>query len=416
MVGTAVTGIAPIRSALKGRLLIFDDDEAVAVTLASSADSMGMETRVATRFEPFLMALESWIPTHIALDLLMPEMDGVEVLRLLAERRCRAMIIITSGVGSRVLDAAHRSAEAYSLNIVGVLSKPFKLAALRDLLERSPPEPAGGLVAGHPAAEEPEITEAEFRCGLERREFELAYQPKIHCATGELAGFEALARWRLPSGEVVMPDRFIPLAERTGLVDDLTDLIFDQALRWMDRSLAGANLTMSLNLSPRSITDIRLADRLLELCVELAIDPARLILELTETSTMADPAGSLALLTRFRMKGFHLSIDDFGTGYSTMAQLVRLPFSEMKIDKSFVITAGVSRESRTVIKSLIELGHNLELTLTAEGVEDADTLAFLKDLGCDLAQGYHIARPMTGEAAAAWVAARGTPSTAGGSL
>jgi EAL domain-containing protein (putative c-di-GMP-specific phosphodiesterase class I) len=114
----------------------------------------------------------------------------------------------------------------------------------------------------------------------------------------------------------------------------------------------------------------------------------------------------MALLTRFRMKGFQLSIDDFGIGYSTMEQLVRLPFSEMKVDKSFVMTARASAESRAVIKTLVELGHSLGLNLTAEGVEDAETLDFLRDTGCDLAQGYHIGRPMSGESVAAWAAER----------
>jgi EAL domain-containing protein (putative c-di-GMP-specific phosphodiesterase class I)/ActR/RegA family two-component response regulator len=390
----------------KGRLLIFDDDEAVGATLGLGARRLGMETRVVAHAEPFLEALEAWAPTHIALDLVMPDMDGLEVLRLLAERGCRAMIIITSGVGSRVLEAAERSAKAYDLNIAGVLSKPFNSATLRELLGRPPPHPGVAATVNGPAEADGEITEAEFRQALEGRQIELAYQPKIRCATGELAGFEALARWRRPSGELVMPDRFIGVAERSGLIDDLTVQVFDQALRWMAGSSITAKLTMSLNLSHQSVKDIRLADWLVGLCGELALDPACVILELTETSTAADPTASMALLTRFRMKGFHLSIDDFGIGYSTMAQLVRLPFSEMKVDKSFVMTASGSMESRTVIKSLVELGHSLGLTLTAEGVEDAGTLDFLKGIGCDLAQGYHIARPMSGERAAAWVDAR----------
>jgi EAL domain-containing protein (putative c-di-GMP-specific phosphodiesterase class I) len=121
---------------------------------------------------------------------------------------------------------------------------------------------------------------------------------------------------------------------------------------------------------------------------------------------MEDPRSALALLTRLRMKGFQLSIDDFGTGYSSMVQLVRLPFSEMKVDRSFIADVAQSAESRTVIKSIIDLGHSLGLTLTAEGVEDAWTLGFLTDVGCDLAQGYHIARPMPGGEVSAWMAGR----------
>jgi len=141
------------------------------------------------------------------------------------------------------------------------------------------------------------------------------------------------------------------------------------------------------------------------------VPPERLIFELTETSAMEDPVASLSLLTRLRMKGFQLSLDDFGTGYSSMLQLVRLPFSEIKVDRSFVMTAARSQESRTVIRSVVDLGRSLGLKSTAEGVEDAQTLGYLNEVGCDLAQGYFIARPMPAEQAAAWAKLRSTPSS-----
>jgi EAL domain-containing protein (putative c-di-GMP-specific phosphodiesterase class I)/CheY-like chemotaxis protein len=403
-----VTDAGAAEAAAKGRLLIFDDDEAVGATLALRVSRMGMETRTVTHVEAFLHELESWAPTHIALDLIMPEMDGVQVIRLLAERRCQAMIIITSGIGSRILDAARRSAEAYDLNIVGVLPKPFNSATLRALLARRPVTPRARPAAAAPAASG-QITEADLRQGLQRRELELAYQPKIVCGTGQVAGIEALARWRRPTGEIVMPDRFIPIAEGGELIHELTDQVCDLALRWMAGSAAASDLTMSVNISGRNLKENGLADRLSSLCADLVLDPARVILELTETSAMEDPAASLALLTRFRMKGFQLSIDDFGTGYSSMAQLVRLPFSEMKVDKSFVIDAARSKESRTVIKSIVDLGHSLGLTVTAEGVEDMETLRFVEEVGCDLAQGHHIAPPMSGDQVAAWIASRAAP-------
>jgi EAL domain-containing protein (putative c-di-GMP-specific phosphodiesterase class I)/ActR/RegA family two-component response regulator len=389
-----------------GRLLILDDDEAVGAALARIARRMGMETRVVTHPSAFFTELELWAPTHLALDLVMPEMDGVQVLRLLAERDCRSMIIITSGIGSRVLEAAQRSAEEYRLNIAGILSKPFDTAILRDLLGRLPPESARPAAVETPPGPEGEITESDLRQAIAGRQLELAYQPKIVCATGQLAGFEALVRWRRPSGELVMPARFIPLAERSDLIDGLTEQVCDMALRWIARRPDASGLTMSVNFSARNLKDTRLADNLSALCAELDLAPERVIVELTETSAMEDPLASLSLLTRLRVKGFQLSIDDFGTGYSSMVQLVRLPFSEIKVDKSFVINAARSEEARMVIRSIVDLGHSLGLTLTGEGVEDAWTLEFLHGVGCDLAQGYHIARPMTGGEVTAWVAAR----------
>jgi len=159
---------------------------------------------------------------------------------------------------------------------------------------------------------------------------------------------------------------------------------------------------MSLNISAKSLVDLQLADNLSDVCQRFQIGTERIVLELTETSAMVDPILSLDLLTRLRVKGFQLSIDDFGTGFSSMIQLVRLPFSEIKVDKSFVMQAQQSSEARTVIKSIVELGHSLGLLATAEGVEDLDTLNYLNTLGCDLAQGYFIARPMWGDAARSW--------------
>jgi EAL domain-containing protein (putative c-di-GMP-specific phosphodiesterase class I)/ActR/RegA family two-component response regulator len=392
--------------AVRGRLLILDDDEAVGATLGRLAKRMGMETRVVTRSALFFREIDAWAPTHLALDLVMPDMDGVQVLRLLAERDCRSMIIITSGIGSRVLDAAQRSAEEYRLNIAGILSKPFDSAVLRELLERQPYRSDRPPPTPIPSSPIGRITETDLRQAIVGRQLELVYQPKIACATGRVAGFEALVRWRRPTGEVVMPDMFIPLAERSELIDGLTEQVCDMALRWIAGRPDSAALTMSVNFSARNLKDARLADNLSALCAELDLAPGRVIVELTETSAMEDPLASLALLTRLRVRGFQLSIDDFGTGYSSMMQLVRLPFSEMKVDKSLVIDAARSEEACTVIKSIVDLGHSLGLVITAEGVEDAETLAFLDAVRCDLAQGYHIARPMPGEEIAAWIAGR----------
>ena len=149
-----------------------------------------------------------------------------------------------------------------------------------------------------------------------------------------------------------------------------------------------------------------MVDSLSAICSRFRIAPGRIVLELMETSAMVDPILSLDLMTRFRVKGFRLSLDEFGTGYSSIVQLVRLPFSEIKVDKSFVMQAQDSMESRTVIKSIVDLGHSLGLLVTAEGIEDVETLNYLTSLGCDLAQGYFIARPMSGEATHVWAAKR----------
>jgi EAL domain-containing protein (putative c-di-GMP-specific phosphodiesterase class I)/FixJ family two-component response regulator len=399
------------------RLLILDDDPMTGATIQSIAEFAGLEVQFTPDPRVFFNLLKEWQPTHIALDLIMPVMDGVQVMAKLARVSCRARIIITSGVGSRVLEAAGRSAAEHGLDIAGVLSKPFSPAQLREML--LDPDARAPLSAQALAVDfAHQITLADLRRGLDRQEFVVAYQPKMLCSTGELAGAEALVRWAHPTYGLMPPGQFIPLAESCDLIDRLTEQVVDQALAWFGPLCAGAaslsprvrnHLMLSVNISARTLGNETLFERVQENCHAQGIAPARLIFELTETSAMDDPVASLDLLTRLRMIGFHLSIDDFGTGFSSMLQLVRLPFSEIKVDKSFVMTAMQSQESRTVVKFIVDLGHSLGLRCTAEGVEDAATLAYLQEIGCDLAQGYHLARPMSADDFLSWLAARQRP-------
>lgn len=408
------------------RILILDDDEAVAQTIQWIAESLGHQAEFTTRAADFFARLAEACPDFITLDLAMPGLDGVEIMHLLAERRCRARIIISSGMGTRVLDAAQRSAAEHGLIIAGVLPKPISREALRVLLgkddDRAPAEsseipragcavPADAAPADRPRVFRP--TPFDLEAALERRDFVMAYQPKIFCRSGAVAGFEALVRWQHPTHGLIMPNDFIPLAEQTGLIGPLTTQIVDQSLSWFSRAFSHSALMLSIsvNLSARSLSDFQLPDKLANICRRLQIPPERIVLEVTESSAMVDPVLSLDLLTRLRVKGFHLSIDDFGTGFSSLVQLVRMPFSEIKVDKSFVLHAGQSQESRTVIKSVVELGHSLGLTVTAEGVEDQQTLDYLNSLGCDLAQGYFIALPMPADAVQSWIANRPSPPT-----
>jgi EAL domain-containing protein (putative c-di-GMP-specific phosphodiesterase class I)/FixJ family two-component response regulator len=413
------------QSASSGRLLILDDDRAVGAFIGSTAAISGFEARAEADPSAFFRLLDQWSPTHIALDLVMPEMDGVEVLVELARRKCKAQIIITSGIGGRVLEAAARSAHEHGLHIVGVLTKPFLVSALRSMLQTTPHigsvdaerEAAVHLPDKQNGAFTTSVVELEH--ALANRELHLAYQPKIECETGRLAGFEALVRWTHPIHGLVLPDLFIPLAEQSGLIDALTDEVLDQAVLWLTTQwpVAAAakphaagypplDVSMSINLSAKTLKDLTFVDRVAAWCQARVLDPTRLIFELTETSAMENPTTSLALLTRLRMKGFQLSIDDFGTGYSSMLQLVRMPFSEIKVDKSFVMTALKSKESRTVVRSIVDLGRSLGIKVVAEGVENSETLEYLKQIGCDLAQGYFVGRPMVGEAIAQWIARR----------
>jgi diguanylate cyclase (GGDEF)-like protein len=402
------------------RLLILDDDPLTGQTISNIAILSSVETRYTDDPLEFFRIIQDWQPDFIAIDLVMPRMDGVQVMVELARLNCNADIIISSGVGGRVLDAAARSATEHGLNIVGILAKPFSPARLRELLNRKTSVPAVAIGGKNSSATDASISyipSHELADAISHGEIFVVYQPKINCRTGLLAGFEVLARWHHPVRGFIGPDQFIPLAEQSGLIDALTESVMLQALRWytsLPNSLGAGpeydylrrrlrELTLSVNISASSLGHLDLFERLDDYCQSMGISPERVIFELTETCAMEDPVSSLDILTRLRMKGFHLSIDDFGTGFSSMLQLARLPFSEIKIDKSFVMTAAESKESRTVIKTIIDLGHGLGLYTSAEGIESKETLEYLRGIGCDLAQGYAIARPMEGDAVLNWL-------------
>lgn len=403
------------------RLLILDDDPEVGRHIGLIADRAATPWRSTVRAQEFFLELELWQPTHLIIDLVMPGQDGVQIMRALAERGCRARVVIISGVDARVMDAAMRSGLEHGLDIRGVIPKPFPMGSVLAFLQHDAPlrsiiqTDGEGLV--HEASPTVGMTErgrdvagitvqewtAELERALESKQFSVEYQPKIHCNAEVLAGFEALVRWEQPFTSPRLPARFIHLMEQSELIEALTMEVFGQSIRWFASHFPDSDISLSINISARNLVETRFVDKVFALCQQHSLPPQRIIFEVAESSAMQDPTMSLAALTRFRMKGFQLSIDDFGTGFSSMVQLVRLPFSEIKVDKSFVSSAVVLPESRAVVKSIVDLGHSLGLRTTAEGVEDEQTLHFVKSIGCDLAQGYFIARPMTGERIMDWI-------------
>jgi diguanylate cyclase (GGDEF)-like protein len=244
----------------------------------------------------------------------------------------------------------------------------------------------------------------ELRQALTRGEIVLHYQPKLALPSVELAGVEALARWQHPTRGLLGPAEFIPAAESTGLIVPLTLQVLDLALAQMhDWIRSGRDFTIAVNLSPRCLAEADLTAKVLELLRRHDVDARHLELEITENTLASDPERALATLTELHNAGIAISIDDFGTGYSSMSYLKRLPVSELKVDRSFVTHMLENADDETLVRSLVELGHNLGLTVVAEGVEDQATLDALTLVGCDVAQGYHLGRPMAAAAMAGWL-------------
>ncbi len=367
-------------------LIVLDDEFAFADFVAKVASSAGFDATVAETAMDFRRLTERTWPRVLVLDLYMPDTDGIELLRELRERQCDSRIILLSGTDGRVLDAAYRLGGELGLSMAEKLTKPVRAPDLRRLLESL-------------RGDRPQPTAESLAAAIAADRLFLLYQPKVELKSGRILGVEALVRWRDDDGTVIPPDSFIPLAESAGLIDTLTDWVVRAALcqagRWQGR---GLDPHMAVNLSAGNLHDRHLPDRVARYCAENGVSPESVTLELTETASSKDSATMLEVLGRFRLKGFRLSIDDFGTGYSSVAQLLRLPFSELKIDKSFVSEIGRSLEADIVAKTLIDMARNLGLVTVAEGVESDRSLTALRAWECAMAQGYLFSRPAEAEA------------------
>jgi diguanylate cyclase (GGDEF)-like protein/PAS domain S-box-containing protein len=244
----------------------------------------------------------------------------------------------------------------------------------------------------------------ELRGAIERNELELYYQPKLHMQSGLMTRCEVLMRWNHPRRGLLGPAAFIPLAERTGLIRSLTDWLLDRALeqcsRWRE---AGAPIHVAINISAKSLLDQSLPEKVEDALARWGVDARFLKIEITESSIMADPAHALAILSMLQSMGVRLSVDDFGTGYSSLTHLRELPIDEIKVDKSFVMGMATSDADLAIVRTVIDLAHNLGKQVCAEGVETEDAWQKLRDLRCDLAQGFWIARPMPAAELMQWL-------------
>ncbi len=244
----------------------------------------------------------------------------------------------------------------------------------------------------------------ELRQAIENDELVLYYQPKIDLHTRRISGVEALVRWQHSEHGFLPPDEFIPMAERTGLIKLLSIWVLKHALnqaeKWHKKNL---KLNIAINLSPSTFLDSDLPDLIIGMLSLYDIPAEYIILEITESSMIKDPDLAMEILDRLTQKGLKISIDDFGTGYSSLAYLKKLPVSEIKIDKSFVSDMVKNDNDAVIVKSIIDLGHNLSLNVVAEGVEDQETVARLKSLGCDVLQGYYFSRPLSNKDFLNWL-------------
>ncbi|HEU0233877.1 MAG TPA: EAL domain-containing response regulator [Gallionella sp.] len=336
-------------------------------------------------------------PEIVLSDLDMPEMDGMAFIHQLGEAKSGIGVIIISALDPVLLGSVAKMADAYGVHLLGVIEKPVTRARLVQLLAGH--QSAGKTPPPVRPAPPPAFGWQDIRTGIANREFEPFFQPKIEMASGRVVGAEALARWRHPTRGIVAPYAFILELERHQDIDALTFIMLEKAAHsCRDWFATGCDATVSVNLSLTSLADTSLADRIIACVKGAGLEPKRMVLEITETAAMTELAPALENLTRLRMHGFGLSIDDYGTGFASMQQLARVPFTELKIDQGFVTGCTRNHAARVIVEASLALARGLELKAVAEGIETKEDWDTLKTAGCDIAQGYFLARPLEEEA------------------
>ena len=334
----------------------------------------------------------------VVCDLQMPGMDGMELLRHIGESVHKPAVIISSATESRIMSSVEVMVKAVGLNVLGSLPKPVNQESMNRLLGRYSHAPAVAPLANRFVLQAADVDRA-FEAG----EFEPYFQPKVNLASGKLVGVEALCRWLHPEHGVLRPAEFLPLIDSQKGLARLTQTVIASAIgHAADWKKSGRELSINVNLSLSAIDNVSLCEDTLALLSANGLKPRDMTFEIVETAALTDVGRTLETMNRLRLNGFGLSIDDFGTGYSSFEQLSNIPFTELKIDRSFVDGAAQAPRLAAVVRSCIDLAARLNLNVVAEGVETQDDWEFLASVGADEAQGYLIATPMPGNRLLSW--------------
>ena len=394
-------------------IYVVDDEQQQVDMMVEMIDIAGLS---ATGFISAEMFIEQEITNNdiVLLDLNMPNMDGIEVMRLLHARDCLPTYLLISGFDERVLHSAKQFADAKKITVAETFTKPLNTRSFIECINRIHGEnkllidkrsnKQGSQKTNEVNTQSP-LSRSELITAIEQHQFILFYQPQIDIQTAKLHGFEALVRLRHPERGLVFPDQFIGLAEQYNLISALTNEVVHLATEdYLSFQNAGIEPRVSINISAQDLLDLSMPERFAEILGEKNIPTSAITIELTESAVLSSVSDSLDILNRLRMKGFALSIDDFGTGNSSLVQLYQAPFTELKIDQHFIMRMMKDDEAMSIVKICILLAKELKMDTVAEGVETREIWDNLNELGCDIAQGYHISKPMPLEKCCEWIA------------
>ncbi|MGL1956391.1 MAG: EAL domain-containing response regulator [Colwellia sp.] len=383
-------------------ILVVDDEQDMIDYIVDVVEDMNFEVLSLTDPTLFSSTFSPEIDILI-LDLFMPTIDGIELLRLIPNTNRHVAVIFMSGKNNDVLHSAEKLAIEQGIFVLNTLQKPFSPEQLEQVLHHYIP-PENTQVKHKQENNLPTIAELEL--AIQNKELFMYYQPQINLANKRVVGVEALIRWRHPKKGFISPALFILLAEEEGpenLIAEITTFSAQAAIKqaglWKKQ---GVSLRMSINMSPKVINDLNMPEKLSQYAIEANVDNADIMIEVTETAAISHLASYIDILTRIRMKGFGLSIDDFGTGYSSLQQLVQIPYTELKVDRSFVSNINNDTDNKIITEISILLAHKLGLHVVAEGIENETTWNILHDINCDEGQGYWMAKPMSAHKILAW--------------
>lgn len=368
-------------------LYVVDDEEDMRRIIDTAAKTVGYQTKSFADASSLFRHLKT-DPDVIVLDLGMPDIDGVEVIRTLSAMACNSAIIIMSGFDERLLNSIGHLAAELKLNLLGLLRKPFQIDSFLRLLQKPP------ALAQDRTQPRPNFSHGELSKALSDDQLIVHYQPQVCFADQRWCGLEALVRWQHPVYGLLAPNQFIEFFEQEGLISELTQQVLQKTLREFEYfKQLDFHGSVSINLPGGALGRVDFPDTVIKNFNFDGIAHGLITFELTETSIAENKTHAADILTRLRLKGFHLAIDDFGTGYSSLEALHKLPFNELKIDKQFVQSATSDNVAKVIVQHSIELARHLNMQVVAEGVETQEQWDWLLELGCDIAQGYYISRP-----------------------
>jgi EAL domain-containing protein (putative c-di-GMP-specific phosphodiesterase class I)/ActR/RegA family two-component response regulator len=382
------------------KVIVIDDDDLMLHQVQITLAQINITNVILFNSGKMALAhMETDKPDVIFLDLNMPELDGVEVMRHLALRGFDGGIILFSGEDVRILKTAESLASAHKLNVIGSMSKPVTKASVTSSLKFY--SPTRKLV---PRPSIPSVSAADLESAIKQGEIQPFFQPKVSAIDKKICSVEVLSRWMVPSGKIIPPIAFIHVAEDHGLINELTFSVFDQALNQLSKwRSVGHKFSLGFNVCADSLSDVDLPEKFAELVQKYKLPFKAIDLEITESKLMQNLTTSLDVLTRLRLKGFGLSIDDFGTGYSSMSQLNQIPFTELKIDRAFVHGVQDDPAAFAILESSATLARKLKMEIVAEGVETQQDWEAVVSVGCNLVQGFFIAKPMSAKDFDKWL-------------